>query len=95
MILCLIFTDPFIWSLLQQRFLHGDDGIIRDIFDGQEYRKNAEFLKGKANVTFTLNTDGVAIYKSSKIEIWPIWLQINELPPSQRYCKYQYVIIIV
>ena len=64
-----IFTDPFIWSLLQQRFLHGDDGITRDMFDGQEYRKNAEFLKGKANITFTLNTDDIAIYKSSKIEI--------------------------
>ena len=77
-------ADPFIWSLPQQRFLHSNDGIIRDMFDGQDYRENTEFLKGKANVTFTVNTDGVAIYKSSKVEIWPTWLQINEMP-SRRY----------
>ena len=73
----------FIWSPLQQRFLHSNDGTIQDMFDGHEYCKKAHFLKGKANVTFTNNTDGVTIYKSSKVDLWSVWLQIIELPPQR------------
>ena len=76
------------WAQLQSRFNHARDDIIRDIFDGHEYRKHVQsgFLseQNKANVSLTLNTDGVEIYKSSKYSLWPIWLQINELPPIQR-----------
>ena len=32
-----------------------------------------------------MNTDGVAVFKSSKKSLWPIWLVINELPPNERY----------
>lgn len=35
--------------------------------------------------TFTLNTDGVSPFKSSKWQLWPIYLTINELSPSERY----------
>ena len=76
------------WAQLQSRFNHARDNTIRDIFDGREYRKHVQsgFLseQNKANVSLTLNTDGVEIYKSSKYSLWPIWLQINELPPIQR-----------
>ena len=76
------------WAQLQSRFNHARDDIIRDIFDAREYRKHVQsgFLseQNKANVSLTLNTDGVEIYKSSKYSLWPIWLQINELPPIQR-----------
>lgn len=75
------------WAQLQSRFNHTWDDI-RDIFNGCEYRKHVQsgFLseQNKANVSLTLNTDGVEIYKSSKYSLWPIWLQINELPPIQR-----------
>ena len=37
------------------------------------------------NISLTLNTDGVAIFKSSKNSLWPVWLVINELPPTERY----------
>ena len=59
---------------------------MHDIFDGREYKKLVQsgFLSNKANVSFTLNTDGVDIYRSSKSSLWPIWLQINEFPPTQR-----------
>ena len=34
------------------------------------------------------NTDGVALYKSSKIDIWPIYISINEIPARERFfCK--------
>ena len=68
------------------RFTNGArDGVIRDIYDGHEYRRHVQsgFLS-EANVSFTFNTDGVDIYQSSKYSLWPIWLQINELPPIQR-----------
>ena len=28
--------------------------------------------------------DGVQLFKSSKVSMWPIWLVINELPPALR-----------
>lgn len=36
------------------------------------------------NISFTLNTDGVLIFKSSKFSIWPVYLMINELPFKTR-----------
>ena len=78
---------------MQRRFGRDDNDIIGDIFDGQEYKKlvHSGFLSptNRANVSFTLNTDGVDVYRSSKFSIWPIWLQINELPPAQRYINVQ------
>lgn len=40
-----------------------------------------------ANVSFIMNTDGVAIFHSSKVSLWPVWLAINELPPALRFSK--------
>ena len=72
-----------------KRFENPPDGFIHDIYDGCEYRKYVQsgFLStcNKANVSLTLNTDGINIYRSSKCSLWPVWLQINELPPTQRY----------
>ena len=35
------------------------------------------------------NKDRVALYKSSKVNIWPIYIVINEIPPQERFfCKY-------
>lgn len=76
-------TDPYLWSQLQKR--HARDHM-HNIFDGREYKNLVQsgFLCNKSNVSLTLNTDGVEIYRSSKSSLWPIWLQINELPPTQR-----------
>lgn len=63
----------------------------RDITDGSEYRrlcKNGEILYNNSNLTCTFNTDGVALFKSSRIEIWPMFIAINETPPKERFqCK--------
>ena len=82
---CTIHADPHTWKLLQKRFDRQRDGIICDIYDGAAYIKYETFLSNQANISFTLNTDGVALYRSSKVGIWPIWLVVNELPPSERY----------
>ena len=73
------------WKKLQLRLQRVEDGLIHDIYDGSEYKKRMRggFLS-KANVTLLCNTDGVQVFKSSKREVWPIWLAINELPPNLR-----------
>lgn len=63
---------------------------LTDIRDGAEYSKLTQpgnFLcleTNPANISFTLNTDGVALFRSSKTEIWPLFLVINELPVTVR-----------
>lgn len=71
-------TDPFLWAQMQKRFDRDDNDIIRDIFGGQEYKKliQSGFLSqaSKANVSFTINTDGVDLYRSSKYSVWPRYM---------------------
>lgn len=43
--------------------------------------------KNTHNVTAIFNTDGVNLYSSSKVELWPIFLAVNELSPSKRFAR--------
>ena len=54
---------------------------LEDIYDGRVYRKlwNSGFLSCGDNISFLMNTDGIPVFKSSKISIWPLYLCINEL----------------
>lgn len=62
-----------------------------DIWSGEEYRKlirPGSFLSNKWNISFTLNSDGISIFKTtSRGSLWPVYLVVNELPPKLRYCK--------
>lgn len=73
-----------------ERLESGDD-TLSDITDGKEYRKmmiEGGFLeKGLHNITGIINTDGVNLYSSSKVELWPIFLAINELTPPNRFSR--------
>lgn len=62
---------------------------LEDIYDGLIYKKlvSEGFLSCKSNVSFTWNTDGVPLFKSSKFSIWPFFLSINELPYDDRIKK--------
>jgi hypothetical protein len=33
-----------------------------------------------------MNTDGVSIFESSGVQVWPIFFIINEMAPSDRFC---------
>ena len=63
---------------------------IKDMYDGLEYLQHCKpggFLcqqSNPANISFTINTDGVALFKSSTTDVWPVFLLINELPPHMR-----------
>lgn len=76
--------DVCIWKALQERFKIPSSPNIRDIYDGKQYKKWNVFLKTPAHISLLLNTDGVAIFRSSKSSVWPVWIVINELPKHQR-----------
>ena len=82
--MCALFLsiDPFLWKCILERLSRKRDGVIRDIYDGEGW---ARVLDQKEGLSLTCNTDGVSIFRSSKYEIWPIWLVVNELPPQLRY----------
>lgn len=61
---------------------------FEDIYDGYVYNSlPTDFLANHNNITFTWNSDGVPLFKSSKISIWPLYFMINELPYSLRIKK--------
>lgn len=75
---------------LLYRFKGGQTDTVRvdDIYQGRLYKEHfqpGKFLYNPHNISLTANTDGVALIKSSKINIWPIYMVINELPPKERY----------
>ena len=63
------------------------DENIEDVYDGTLYKDHFQpggLLARQLNMSFKLNTDGVAVFKSSKFGVWPLFLSINELPPHLR-----------
>lgn len=83
------------WELIQEmkRRYVGEistDGCIRDIMDGKLYKRLCEpgqFLSHNTHISGLMNTDGIPLYSSSKVKLWPIFLAINELPPSPRFSR--------
>ncbi|XP_033217303.1 uncharacterized protein LOC117173044 isoform X1 [Belonocnema kinseyi] len=45
------------------------------------------FLLNVKNISFSWYTDGVPIFKSSKVGFWPLYLTINEFPYEIRFKK--------
>ena len=61
---------------------------IRDIVNSeicQGATKHEQRSKMQYIITMTFNTDGIPLYKSSSVSIWPVYLVINELPPVLRF----------
>lgn len=79
------------YKFLQHRFERNvPQETYEDIYDSELYRsyvKNKGPLSNPQNISFTFNTDGAPVFKSSNDSIWPIYLVVNELPylfcPSQ------------
>lgn len=66
-----------------------NDGI-EDIYDGYLYQRHMGpngFLRNRNNISFTWYSDGAAVFKSSKLSIWPLFLSVNELPYRSRLLK--------
>lgn len=87
----ILIAVPTTWQAIQSRFTRSTkDSTISDIYDGIAYTLHSQqpggFLSREypANLSFTLSTDGVKVFKSSISEVWPVWLVVNELPPCMR-----------
>ena len=81
-----LLTDTHFLQQLQYRFeRQHPESHLSDIYDGQIYGDASAFFCGRYNVSFTLNYDGAPKLKSSNMQIWPIQLHINELPPILRW----------
>ena len=76
-------------ELLDHRFTRQKNNPhnYEDIYDGSVYTELVEqgFLSNPDNISLTWNTDGVPLYKSSKVSIWPFYFVINELPYTHRF----------
>jgi hypothetical protein len=87
MIYCLLGKGFF--DDLGYRFTHKKKNInsIEDVQDGLEYRRHfgaGGLLQQQSNVALQFNTDGVAIFKSSALKIWPVYIEILDLAPNKR-----------
>lgn len=88
--LSVLFNRENFTALLQERFKREvKANIIADVYEGKiynAYSTNVGPLSEKFpnNIFFVLNTDGVAIFKSSKFSLWSIYLMINKLPYKNR-----------
>ncbi|KAE8736753.1 hypothetical protein FOCC_FOCC017792, partial [Frankliniella occidentalis] len=66
---------------------------VEDIYDGQCYIDAQRIFAGVSHwLTLLWNTDGFSVFKSSKYEIWPFYLCVNELSPWLRFRK-QYALL--
>ena len=79
----------FTEQIREHRFNHfrsKSTDTINDVYDGKLYQNlyNKGILNNPNNLSFAMSTDGVAIFKSSKISMWPVYMLINELPIAER-----------
>ena len=54
------------------------------MYDGALYCQkfaHGGILAEPYNISVKLNTDGVAIFRSSQFGVWPLFLLVKELPP--------------
>lgn len=62
--------------------------MISDMYDGDLYKALSapgDMLSDPNNLSYTFNSDGAPLHKSSTCSIWPIHLHLNELPPNTRF----------
>lgn len=60
-----------------------DVNVVKDIYDGKLYKAFLQSLDPETRhkyLTVTFNTDGGPLFESSTYSIWPLFLEVNELP---------------
>ena len=86
-----LFKQDGFHEMIQHRFKRRvNDGTYEDIYDGDVYKPhfdNNGILNNPNNVSFSFNTDGASVFKSSNVSVWPLFLVINELPYKIRMKK--------
>jgi len=87
----MFFKGPSFYTSLQHCFNRkkNEPSNIEDIYDGKLYKGlvNEGILSSRDNISFLFNTDGVPVFKSSNVSVWPLFLVISELPHEKRMAK--------
>eukprot|EP00731_Ephydatia_muelleri_P031481 Em0022g995a len=77
------------WDKLQYPFTRRQETDMQhDLQDGSKYRalmQPGEFLSVPEHIGLILCSDGIPVFKSSGLQLWPIELCIANLPPEIRY----------
>ena len=63
---------------------------IEDIYDGRLYKEHSRpggLLSSPSNISLFWYTDGIPLFKSSSMSLWPLYFTINELPYKKRMLK--------
>ena len=85
------FARPTFYEDLQYRFKRKKKvkDNIEDVYDGKLYKELSAkgVLSSGDNISFLMNTDGVPVFKSSKVSIWPLYYIINELEYGKRIAR--------
>ena len=80
---------PGVMEKLEYRFNRQkkSESSIEDVYDGRLYKRLSAdngFLSSPDNISLLGNTDGVALVRSTRAGVWPVYYVINELPPRER-----------
>ena len=79
-VLISVFVDSELCLKLSASFKKRNNSDMSDITSGKRYRNMTTALLSKWNITLTLNTDGVSVFRTSRtVSLWPVYLTINEL----------------
>lgn len=80
-----------IWeALTSYKSKCAEENFISDILNAEvckNLKSGGNFLDSEHNLSLIFNTDGIPLYQSSGISLWPVYLAINELPPSMRFSR--------
>lgn len=81
-----LFQDSNIQDELAYKFTREKINLdnVEDICDGGLYKSIPELQTNADNISLAWSTDGVPVFKSSNVSMWPIQCTINELSPKLR-----------
>ena len=85
-VLISVCVDSEFCSKLSASFEKRNNADMSDLTSGKRYRNMTTGLLSKWNITLTLNTDVVSVFRTSRTgSLWPVYLTINELSSECRY----------
>ena len=58
--------------------------MLADIWDGEKLKNFSTFENNTISLAFSLSTDGVPVFKSSTVSMWPAYLLVLNLPVKVR-----------
>ena len=83
-----ILSREDIYKYFKQDYIPRRDGVLGDIKDGKLYQQLLDSRHGDNSsllASFLWSSDGVRIFRSSHIDMWPFYLSLNEIPAHLRF----------